>query len=385
MDRLWSKRFVLLTTGMLFLYTGFYSLIPVMPLYIRHQGGNEWDVGLIIGMFTLSAVLFRPFVGGLIDRLGRRPFIIGGIVFFVLFMLMYNWIAGIAGLIVLRFLHGASWAFSNSALGTAITDEIPSSRRGEGMGWYGISMTLAMAVGPLIGSLFVKNQSFSLMFHVAALISFGSLLLVAFSPTPYQPRKGKAILPDEKPKWSVMFTIFLMSISFGGITTFLPLFAESLDISSSAFFLVYAITLTLIRPIAGKITDRKGEPFVIVPALLFIVLALINLSVVHGLAGILCSAVLYAVGFGSAQPALQAAALRVTHPDRKGAANALFFTSFDLGIGLGSIALGWISQSMGYRTLFLSSALSVGISALVFTIFVRRLLRTEEIVRSLST
>lgn len=375
MERLWSKPFILLTIGMLFLYTGFYSLIPVMPLYIRQLGGNELDVGIIIGIYTLSAVICRPFVGTIVDKYGRRPFILYGIIGFAGIMAMYNSASGMLVLFILRFFHGASWAFSNSALGTAITDVIPNSRRGEGMGWYGISMTIAMAFGPFIGSFYIQNQSFHTMFWIASAISAVSLVLVLFAPMPVYKRRPIKQVTTDKPEWSLMAAILLMAVSFGGITTFLPLYAEAVHINSGSFFLIYAVSLTLIRPLAGKVTDRRGESFVIIPAFFFIIIALLNLSGAHSVVGIMISAVLYAIGFGSAQPALQSAALRLTSEESKGKANATFFTAFDLGIGLGSIMLGWISQAWGYSMMFVACAVSAFLSAVVFSIFIRRKLQ----------
>lgn len=111
---------------------------PTMPLFIKELGGNESQVGLAAGAFTLTAVIFRPVVGGLLDRYGRRPFMVWGLVFFVLSMYLYNWIGGIALLLALRVLHGASWAFSTTAVSTSVTDIIPIARRGkvwDGSAW----------------------------------------------------------------------------------------------------------------------------------------------------------------------------------------------------------------------------------------------------------
>jgi hypothetical protein len=137
-----------MTVGMFFLFTAFYLLLPTLPQFIKQMGGNEAQVGLAAGAFMLSAVIFRPIVGGLLDRFGRRPFIVWGLLLFILAMYMYNWIGGIVVLMGLRILHGISWAVSTTAIITAVTDMIPSARRGEGMGWFGMAMTLAMANRP---------------------------------------------------------------------------------------------------------------------------------------------------------------------------------------------------------------------------------------------
>lgn len=146
MERLWTKSFILMIVGMFFLFTAFYMLYTTLPVFIKEIGGNESQVGLAMGAFMLSSVIFRPFVGGLLDRFGRRPYIVWGLLLFVGAMYMYNWIGGIVVLMGLRLLHGMTWAVSTTAILTAVTDLIPSTRRGEGLGWSGMAMTLAMAM-----------------------------------------------------------------------------------------------------------------------------------------------------------------------------------------------------------------------------------------------
>lgn len=380
MERLWTKSFIQMTIGMLFLFTGFYLLLPTLPLYIKHLGGSESQVGLAAGAFTLTAVVFRPIVGGLVDRYGRRIFYIWGLLLFVLSMYLYDWVGSILLLLALRILHGASWAFSTTAIGTVITDLIPASRRGEGMGWYGMAMTVAMAIGPLLGTYIVGGYSFRTLFLIAAGLSLIALILAYMTRVPYEakPSAGRIQLV-EKSVLPVTAAIFFLAVAYGGITTFLPLFADSIRVNPGTFFLVYAIALTLIRPFAGKLSDRFGEAFIIIPSLVVTAAALVVLSLSSGLPGLVTAAILYGIGFGSAQPALQAATLRIAPAHRRGAANASFMTAFDLGIGLGAILLGLVSEHIGYTYLFSVTAASVVVSLAIFTIFVRRLLKPTDV------
>lgn len=145
------------------------------------------------------------------------------------------------------------------------------------------------------------------------------------------------------------------------------------------FFFVYATALTVIRPISGKLSDKYGEVFIILPALLITVLAILVLTTSNGLIGVIIAAILYGIGFGSAQPTLQAAMLRIVDPSKRGIANASFFTAFDLGIGLGAILLGFVSQLFGYRILFTASAVSGVVALLIFMFFVKQRLAKKEI------
>ncbi|PYI56129.1 MFS transporter [Paenibacillus flagellatus] len=374
MEKLWTKPFVLLTVSMLFLFTSLYLLLPTMPLLVTQLGGTESQVGLAAGVFTLAAVVFRPIVGGLLDRYGRQAFIVWGLLLFGLSMIAYDWIAGIAALMALRVLHGASWAFSTTAVGTSITDVIPTGRRGEGMGWYGLAMTMAMAVGPMLGIWVVRNESFGGLFLLAAGLCAVSLLLASVAKAPYRPKPSSGrIALFEKSTLPAASAIFFLAFVYGGITTFVPLFAESIDVNPGTFFLAYAVTLTAARPLAGKLSDRYGAAFVVVPALAVTIGSLIVLSLADGLAGVVVSAVLYGLGFGSAQPALQAINLGLADPDRRGVATASYMTAFDLGIGLGSIALGWVSQYTGYPTVFQVGAGSVVVSLSIFLVLARRM------------
>lgn len=375
MERLWTKPFIQMTVGMLFLFTGFYLLLPTLPLYIKHLGGSETQVGLAAGAFTLTAVVFRPMVGGLVDRYGRRAFYVWGLIFFVLSMYLYDWVGSILLLLALRILHGASWAFSTTSIGTVITDLIPISRRGEGMGWYGMAMTVAMAIGPMLGTYIASGYSFRTLFLVATGLSLIAFILAYMTKAPYQakPSAGRIQLV-EKSVLPVTAAIFFLAVAYGGITTFLPLFAESIRVNPGTFFLVYAVALTLIRPFAGKLSDRFGEAAVIIPSLVVTAGALIVLSQSSALPGLITAAILYGIGFGSAQPALQAATLRIAPENRRGAANASFMTAFDLGIGLGAIVLGLVSERIGYAYLFTVTAVSVVVSLVIFAVFVRRLL-----------
>ncbi|UQZ81157.1 Tetracycline resistance protein, class B [Paenibacillus konkukensis] len=373
MERLWTKSFILISAGTLFLFNAFYMLYPTLPLFIQQIGGSETHVGLSMGAFMLTSVIIRPIVGGLLDRYGRRRFIVWGLLLFILAMYMYDWIGGIVVLIGLRVFHGMTWAVSSTAISTAVTDIIPPSRRGEGMGWFSTSMTLAMAFGPMIGLLLVQHLSYHALFRFAVVLSALALLLILGARIPFRPQADtRKIELFEKSVLPVSISVFFMFFAYGGITTFVPLFADSIKVNSGLFFLVFAATLALSRPLSGKLSDRYGERAVIVPALIVTIAALICLSFSTGSFGLLASAVLYGIGFGSAHPALQSATLRLARPDRKGVANASLATATDLGIGLGAMILGWISRYTGYSVLFQVSAMTVVLSLFVFALVVRR-------------
>ncbi len=376
MERLWTKNYIMLTITALLLFSGFYLLMPTLPMFIKQLGGSESQVGFIIGVFTISAVILRPIVGGLMDRYGRRVFIISGLLFFAITMYFYDWVTGIIFLVVLRIFHGISWAIATTSIGTAVTDVIPQSRRGEGMGWYGLAMTLGMALGPIVGLWVAKSFSFHYLFLLCTALAIIAFILAFGTKIPaVQYTSKKPISFFEKTVLPIAIVTFFLSLTFGGITTFLPLFATKIQVNAGTFFLVYAITLIIIRPLAGKISDKHGEGIIIVPALVTMIIALLVLTLTKGIVGLVIAAILYGIGFGSAQPALQVATIRLAPPEKRGVANATFFTAFDLGIGLGSIILGFVSQLMGYQMLFIVCAVFGFVSMLIFILFVIKTLK----------
>ena len=373
MERLWTRPFVQLTLGMLFLFTAFYLLLPTLPLYITALGGNDFHVGLAAGAFTIAAVIARPYTGILIDRHGRRPFAVAGLAVFALAMYLYDWVAGVAVLLAIRMIHGIGWAFSTTAVATAVTDIIPPSRRGEGIGWYGSAMTAAMAVGPMLGVWIESRYSFHGIFLIAAGLSAVALLAGATTPMPHRRARGEAGRSGiyEKNTLPLLLSVILLSVGYGAVMTFFPLFAESIGVNAGTFFLIYAVVLALVRPVAGKRSDRLGEAAVFLPAAVITVAALLTLGAANGLGGVVLAAVLYGIGIAASQPALQAAILRLVPKDRTGVANASLFTAFDLGIAAGSIALGWVAQMAGYRAAFVAGAVSIGLSFVLFAARVR--------------
>ncbi|MBU3138172.1 MFS transporter [Clostridium gasigenes] len=376
MERLWTKNYIMLTITALLLFSGFYLLMPTLPIFIKEIGGSESQVGFIVGVFTISAVIVRPIVGGLMDKYGRRVFIISGLIFFAITMYFYDFVTVIIFLVILRILHGISWALATTSIGTAVTDVIPKSRRGEGMGWYGLSMTLGMALGPILGLWVAKSFSFHYLFLLCTALALIAFILAFFTKIPVIKYTHKNTISFfEKDLLPIAIVTFFLSITFGGITTFLPLFAAKIQVNAGTFFLVYALTLTVTRPITGKISDKYGEDVIIIPALFILIIALLVLTFTKGIVGLVITAILYGIGFGSAQPALQVAILRLAKPEKIGVANATFFTAFDLGIGLGSISLGFVSQLMGYQALFIVCAVSALISLLYFTVFVKKTLK----------
>ncbi|MFZ5767408.1 MAG: MFS transporter [Bacillota bacterium] len=400
---LWTRDFILVSLANLAVFTGFQMLTPTMPVYVKFLGGRETVMGLIVGVFTLSAVGVRPFVGWALDAVGRRAVFLSGLAIFVVSALSYAWAPSIAVLLGIRLLHGLGWGFSTTAAGTIAADVIPKARLGEGMGFFGLASTIAMAVAPALGLFIIHRFSFALLFGTSAALAFTALVLASrirygdyrittghdrpalaaaghnrpiregagqdsrtsAAVSPAQPAPGPAFFEPRAVRPALV--MLLCNTTYGAIVTFLALYALEQGIPNiGPFFTVYAATLALTRALSGLIIDRRGFDAVVVPGLVCVATAMFLLSRAYRLWMFLAAAAFCGLGFGAIGPGMQALAVRGLPPYRRGAANGTFYMGFDLGIGLGAILWGAVSQAIGYAGMYLTAAVPAGLALLAY-------------------
>lgn len=363
--KIMSRDFIFIWLANFFIFLGFQMTLPTLPLFVKDLGGSDQIVGLIVGVFTFSALIFRPFAGHALESRGRQVVYIFGLSLFILSVGAYAFAASIMMLITMRILQGVGWGFSTTASGTIATDLIPSKRRGEGMGYYGLSSNLALALGPALGLSLVGIISFTQLFLIAAsmgLIALLLALLIRYKKVESLPDKTTTVKFDvfEKSAINPSILLFFVTLTFGGIATFLPIYALEKSVEGiSLYFVVYAIFLMASRIVAGKIYDEKGHMYVFPPGATLIFIAMLLLAWLPSTTILLIAAAFYGFGFGSVQPALQAWAINGAAENRKGMANATFFSFFDLGVGVGAMGFGVIANYFGYKLIYLTSALSI--------------------------
>lgn len=363
-DTLFSKNFILTSLSTFTLFASFYFLLITLPIYIKKIGGNESEIGLIIGVFTISAVFLRPFIGKEVDRRGRKVILVSGIVVFFISMLLYNYTRDVTSLLLLRVLHGIGWGAATTAATTLIADIAPPKRRGEAMGVFGMASNIAMAIGPALSMILLLKYDFSILFSISAGIALVSLLFVL-------PISETMVVHPKTPLFSkeALFPsvlMFIISLTYGSIVSFLSLFAQKQGIlNPGIFFTVFAVTLILVRALAGKLSDIKGRKFVILPGMVLITAGLWVLSTAITLNTFLAAAFLYGLGFGLVHPSLMALLVDSVSDKGRGAAMGTFTAAFDLGIGAGSIILGLVLQYYGFQVMYTLSGLIVLIGAVL--------------------
>lgn len=331
-DKIWTKDFFLICLANFFIFLGFQMTLPTLPLFVNELGGSDQLIGIIVGIFTFSALLFRPYAGHALESRGRRFVYMTGLAIFVISVASFSIISSIAVLLVMRVVQGVGWGFSTTATGTIATDLIPVKRRGEGMGYFGLSGNIALAFGPALGLQLAGIISFTQLFLICAALGLVAFLLSAkikYKMVEESPAKSTTVKFDifEKTALEPAVLLFFITVTFGGIASFLPLYAEEKGIEGiGLYFLVFAIFLMLSRTFAGKIYDKRGHIYVFLPGTVLIFIAMLLLSWLPSTLALLIAAGLYGLGFGSVQPALQAWAVNKAPDNRKGMANATFFS-----------------------------------------------------------
>ncbi|MBC7325230.1 MAG: MFS transporter, partial [Moorella sp. (in: Bacteria)] len=183
-SRLWTRDFILLSLASFLIFTGFQMLMPTLPKYVAALGGDNLVVGFTIGIFTISAVLVRPWLGREMDRRGRQGIYLLGLLIFVVAVLGYSIALSIFILLLFRFLHGAGWGGSTTAGGTIVTDLLPPHRRAEGMGYYGLFANLAMAVAPALGLAILERTGFKVLFFTSAALALAATAVAGLVKIP---------------------------------------------------------------------------------------------------------------------------------------------------------------------------------------------------------
>jgi len=377
---LWTQSFVSVTLVNFLICANTFMLMATLPIFVQHIGGSKLLAGIIGGMLTLTGFATRPFFGGLLDKKGRKLILLVGIVLLLAVTALYHVTTSMVMIFILRIIQGLGWSAASTSTSTIAADLVPVARRSEGMGYFGVSSSLAMAIGPALGLYLVEQFSYSSL-YVAATIFVALSLIISLSSSylnrdsvSKQPNKnfgkGKLI---EKTAIEPSILIFLISTTYAGIVTFIPSYAAYKGIEGiGSFFIVYAFALLMTRTFSGKAADRIGTTKVVVPGMVLLIAALVILMEAHSLNLFMAAAVLYGLGFGSIQPVLNALVISLAPAERRGTANATFLAGLDMGVGLGAIGWGAVAQKLGFIHVYSLSAFLILLALLYYYVVVQK-------------
>jgi len=367
----WLKDFILTWIARFGVFLAHHVTRPLIPLYLLTFGASSTVIGAVMAVFTITATVMRVPIGLLIDRIGRKPFLLYGIVLFTCGNFGYLWAPSIALMIPARILHGLGWSGCTTAVATIAADIVPLKRRGELMGYAGMASSLAGALGPVLG--FALFHRFG---YAGAFVAAGVLLAASFcaglpvtEPTIAASAAGKNHWLDTiavKEALHPAIAVAFLSFGHGGILTFLPIHALRLGLANPGlWFGVYAACILLSRPIAGPLSDRISRRAVILPGLILNIIGILILAAASSPGWLMAAAIIGGFGTGAAQPALMTLAVDQSAGERRGQSLAQFQLSYDLGIGIGSLSLGalldGVNQNFSLMYLATAAVATVGL------------------------
>lgn len=371
-----TQGFVLTCLSTFFFFLSFYLLLPTLPLYALQHGMGESEIGLIIGVFALTSLVVRPYVGRAIDRRGRKGMLLLGTAVFLAAALAYHFTRTVGSLLALRLLHGSGMGFFTTAASAVITDLAPAARRGEAMGYFGLAANLAMAVGPALGIWLVSDGTFGWLFLTAGGVALAAALLATGVPETLPagtapPTAGPLLSRAALFPAGAMLTL---CVTYGAVVSFLPLLGRQVGMANPGlFFTIYAVFLVLTRPQAGLLSDKVGRAAVVLPGMALVAAAMAALAAASAPGWLLLSGALFGIGFGAAHPALMALTADRVEAAERGRAMATFYAALELGIGSGSVLLGILLAYSSFPAMFGAAAAIAAAGTLGFLFGYRRL------------
>lgn len=362
-EKLWTPEFIGMSGSNLLLFMSQYIMVAALPIFIMETlGGGEVEAGMAMTAFQVGAVTCRPLAGKLIDAVQKQRLLLLASLAFLLIMLAFCFAHALGAIYALRLLHGCIFALATTAAAAMAALVLPPARKGEGIGYFALSTNLAMVAGPLVGLLIIGHLGnralFLFLTGLAALtlLAAGARRLPRAVTAPAPQRKRGFSLTDFIEPRSLAPSLLggLVFFAYGGILTFIPLYAKSLGLQqeTSLFFVVFALIIILTRPLIGRRFDQKGPDATVYPGFAVFALGMLLFSQVSGLAGLLAAAALLGCGFGALSPAFQTLAVESAPPARAGVATATYFWSLDISVGLAALLLGGVAARLGYAFMY---------------------------------
>lgn len=376
-EKIWTKSFISLALTQFVLFTVFYSLLTTLPIYvIEDLGESASNAGLVVTFMLASAIIVRPFSAKVIDVLGKKNTLVLSVGLFAVTTYLYLLIHAFIPLLILRFIHGISFSIVTTVTSAIAADIVPEARKGAGMGYFAMSMNLAIVAGPFIGLTLLQTMSFTTLFLIFSVLMTISVAVSTLVQVP----KEKEVKQQTGSLFSITLSDLietkavpialisgLVGIAYASILSFVPVYAEKIGLASTAsyFFLVFAIVMIVFRPYLGRAFDEKGAKFVLVPSLIIFSLGLFALGMTTGSVMLLVAGGLIGLGYGTLLPGFQTLAVQSTTGDRSGHAISTFFIFYDLGIAIGAGIWGAIIANYGFEMMYFSGSGLILITAVI--------------------
>ena len=362
-DRLWNANYLKVWTGNFLLNFSFTLIVPLLPLYLSDTFGASNDaIGMALAGYTVMALIIRLFSGYVVDNYPRKVVLMVCNFFFCLLFFGYIVAGSMTMFTLFRTLHGAPFGATTVAASTVAIDVLPSSRRSEGIGYYGLSNNLATALGPVLAiyMLHAFDGDYHALFWLSTAISFTGLAVdasIKLPPRDFNPDR-KVLSLDRfflLKGWREALAMLCFSFSYGVVSTYVAIYGrEELGITGGTgiFFSLFAVGLIVSRLTGAKALRANRVSYNASVGCLASLAGYLVFAALKTPFGYYASAFIIGLGNGHMYPAFQNMFINLAENSQRGTANSSILTSWDAGLGLGVLLGGLLSEHFGYHTAF---------------------------------
>lgn len=381
-DKLWNKEYIKVMVANFNLYFAFYLLTPLLPLYLsEHFNAGKDIIGLVLSGYVIAALIFRPFSGYMVDSFNRKKVLVICFLVYSVFFAGYLLASSLLLFAIIRTLHGSPFGACTVANSTVAIDVLPSSRRNEGIGFYGLSNNIASALAPTVGVFIYKyTNNFDILFWLAICFAFCGLATTYFIHIPQKEivKNTNKISLDRFfliKGWFLALNMIFFSFCYGVLSNYLAIYSkEKLGITTGAgtYFMLLSVGLILSR-LQGNKALKEGKLIqnafigIIISTFGYLIFALFPYHFLYYL-----SALLIGLGNGHMYPAFQNMIIKTANHNERGTANSTLLTSWDVGVGIGVFVGGFVVEHSSYYSAFILVGIIHILGLLLYNVFTKK-------------
>jgi predicted MFS family arabinose efflux permease len=375
MDKIWNKKFILLFITNLLMMATFYAAVPIIPVYCQENGITGSKIGIVLTAMSVTTVLFRPFAGYILDNFNRYYVYLLFLALFSLSFLGFAMISVFGLLVLIRLYMGVVYSVCGSATMTLAGDVLPKKKVGPGINRFALTNSLGMAVGPFIGIQVQNIMSSKASFITLFVLTLVALFCVSRCKIEYPSIKRKKFkLSDAfyKPAVPFMLNMIFMMIPFGAVIAYSSILAQEKGISSVTpyFYICLVAGILLSKFGTQKMIDAGKHTIFVVISLVVLIGTMISYYFMETAIHFLLAGFLFGLGYGILQPLFQSFVTGTAPAPKRGAANATYLLSYDIGIGIGYLIMGVFQENIGITTGMAVTAAAYIVGGLIYVLYV---------------
>lgn len=379
-NKIWNRKFILLFLTNLLVLAAFYASIPIIPVYCQEIGITGSKVGIVLTAMSVATILFRPIAGYLLDNFNRYLIYLLFLFLFCLSFPAFLIFPFFGALIVIRLYMGAVYSVCGSATMTLASDVLPKDKITEGISRFAFTISIGMAVGPFAGIQVQNHMSSSASFLTVFAITVVALICVLCCRMHYpKVERKKFSLRDSiyRPAFPFMFNMMFLMIPYGAVIAYSSILAQEKNLKSVLpYFYIFLVAGMLLSKLSTqKMIDAGKHRVLVYGSLLILVLTMLSYMFLTTGIHLLAAGFFFGLGYGILQPLFQSFVTGTTPAPQRGVANATYLLSYDVGIGIGSLLMGFMQESIGLSNGFALTAVSYVIGGIIYIWYVDRYYR----------